>query len=385
MILGEEYAVTRDFPNASQEMEKAIALDPKHVEAYVALAAVYRAADRTSDAEAVYAKAIEANPKSSLARIARAQFYFSRQKMEEAQRELEVAANLDPRGVSPRLMLGTVLIARGCEDQAERLYASLKTLAPEDPQAYRALANYYSSSGQREKAVAELKSLAAAKPKDISVKVALVDTLLDLQRLNEAEAALEEPLKKNSENPRLLLAEGRILLANRNYQKAILTLQKLAKAEPGSAQGFYFLGVAQEGAGLPDSAKISFSRSLELSPQMSQAQAALADLNAKAHQQDEAVRQADLAIGKNPGLASPYVSKARALIDTGDLKQGAALLQEALRRDPGSQAALAVLLKLSVNQGNTQEVLKRISEMRDNTTVRLMMMSLPPNHSVAES
>ena len=60
-----------------------------------------------------------------------------------------------------------------------------------------ALANYYSASGQREKAVAELKSLGEAKPKDVSVKAALVDTLLDLGRFKEAEAAIEQPLKKN--------------------------------------------------------------------------------------------------------------------------------------------------------------------------------------------
>jgi len=365
MILGEKYAVTRDFPNAILEMQKAVDLDPKQVEAYVALGAVYRAAGRISDAEAVYAKAIEANPKSSLARIAMAQFYFSQQKMDQAQVELEVAANLNPRGVSPRLMLGSVLIARGRADQAERLYAGLKTLAPDDPQAYRALANYYSGSGQREKAAAELKSLATAKPKDISVKAALVDTLLDLQRLKEAEATIEEPLKKNLENPELLLEDGRILIANRKYQQAILALQKSVKGEPGSAQGFYLLGVAQNAAGLPDSAKTSFTRAVQLSPQMGQAQAALASLSAAAHQPDETVHLADQAIGENPSLASPYVSKARAAMDKGDLKQGSALLEEALRRDPTSQAALAILLKLSLSQGNTQDVVKRISELRD--------------------
>ena len=365
MILGEIYEVSRDAPNAILEMDKAIRLDPGKVEAYVALGAIYRAADRTTAAETIYGKAIEANPKSSLARIAMAQFYFSQRKTAEAQTQLETVCNLDPKGVSPRLLLAKVLIAAGHADQAEKLYATLKTLVPDDPEAYKALANYYAGSGQTEKAVVELKSLAAAKPKDVSVRAALVNGLLDLQRLKEAEVAIDEPLKKNPEDPGLLLGEGRILIVDRKYQPAIAALQKVVQDEPLSAEGFYFLGAAQNLEGLADAARTSYNRALQLSPQMGQAQAALAGLSAKNHQPDDAVQMADQAIGKNPGLVSPYVAKARALIDKGDLRRASAALQDALKREPASTAALALLLKLSVAQGNSQDVVKRIIELRD--------------------
>ena len=365
MILGEIHAITRDFPNAIAEMQKAVDLDPHQVEAYVALGAVYLASNKVPEAEAIYRKAVDANPKSSAARISMAEFSLSQRKLAEAQTELETACDLDPKGVAPRLRLGSVLIAAGHADQAEKLFANLKTLAPDDPQAYKALANYYSGTGQSDKTIAELKSLAASKPKDVSVVAALVDMLLDLQRLNEAEAAIAEPLKKNPENPQLLLPEGRLLIAGRKFTEAITALQKVTRDEPGSARAFYYLGVAQDASGLPDSARESFTKALKLAPQMGQAQAALAGLSAKTHQPDEAVKMADQAIGRNPRLASPYISKARALIDKGDRKQGATLLEEALKHDPASQSALAVLLKLSILEGNTAEVVKRIVELRD--------------------
>jgi hypothetical protein len=53
------------------------------------------------------------------------------------------------------------------------------------------------------------------------------------------------------------------------------------------------------------------------------------------------------------------------VIAKGDLEQGSALLQEALRRDPGNLAAVGTLLKLSLAQNKTADVVKRISDLQD--------------------
>jgi tetratricopeptide (TPR) repeat protein len=189
--------------------------------------------------------------------------------------------------------------------------------------------------------------------------------LIDLERIKEAEAVIREPLSARPGDPGLIFSNGRILLAEHKYQEAVLALRKAVEADPRSASGYYFLGIAQKSAGLIDSARASFTRASELAPGMGQAEAALANLSLKSSGPDEAARAAESAIEKSPGLDSPYVVKAMAVIAKGDLQQGTKLLEEALRRNPLSLGALATLLKLSAAQGKTQDVLQRISELRD--------------------
>ncbi len=59
--------------------------------------------------------------------------------------------------------------------------------------------------------------------------------------------------------------------------------------------------------------------------------------------------------------ASSYLATAQALLAKGDLKQAEAALQDALRRDPVSLTALAMLLKLYSQEGRAQEGLQRIT------------------------
>src|SRR5262249_41498798 len=148
---------------------KAIALAPNQIEYYEVLGAFQLSAGQIPAAESVYKDAVRANPNSAQAHLALAQFYFAQRKFPESESELTTASNLDPKNVMIRILLGRVLVAKGKLQDAEQLYAQLKLAFPDDPQAYQALGMFYRSTGQKDKAVAEFKSLASEKPKDDSV------------------------------------------------------------------------------------------------------------------------------------------------------------------------------------------------------------------------
>ena len=86
----------------------------------------------------------------------------------------------------PRDMLAQLLLAQNDLAGAEQAYSGLKTVAREDPQAYLALGRFYRATGQLDKAVAEFRSLTTSNPNDSSIKVELIETLVDLDRLDEA-------------------------------------------------------------------------------------------------------------------------------------------------------------------------------------------------------
>jgi tetratricopeptide (TPR) repeat protein len=360
-ILGEKHIFTRDFPKAIQEFQKVVALAPQRVENYAALGGAYSAAGRFSEAEDAYRKATETNPKSAQAHMSLSQFYFSQGGLAKAETEMQIACKLDPHAVPPRFLLARILLAMGKSDEAEKLYADLQTIAPKDPQAYRALGSFYASSGRMEKAIVEFRSQLRAHPKDIPVKEQLVETLLDLNRIGEAEPLNLEIMSANPADPKSLKSQGRILLSEGQFEKAKTALEGAVKADPDSAASYYFLGLAQRGAGLPDLAKVSFSRALELQPKLAQASAALASLTLKNGNRDEALRLAEDARRSNPNLPSAYFASAQALMAKGDARQAEAALQDTLRRDPVSLPALATLLNLYSQQGRMQEGLQRIA------------------------
>src|SRR5580658_1405694 len=264
-ILGHQYLLMHDLPNALTELTKAVELDPRRVEGYAAVGSVHLAQGKPDDAEAAYQKAITVNPKSVQAQMALGEFFFAQRKMAQAEAAIRTACDLDARAVLPRLFLGRIYALTGQLAEAEDLYSKLKAVAPDDPRAYEALGTFYLSSGQQEKAVSEFKSLADKKPKDNSVKAYLIETLLDLNRAQEAAPLVQKALSTNGENPRMVLASGRVLVSEGKYQEAIERLEKAIKLTPGSANAYYFLGMAQKGAGLLDSAKASFAQALKIS------------------------------------------------------------------------------------------------------------------------
>src|ERR1035438_9162150 len=130
----------------------------------------------------------EANPKSVDAHVSLGQFYFSQDRLSEAEAEMRQASELDPGAILPRVFWARILVRAGKPSDAERLYQGIKTIAPDDPEAYQALGQFYVSTGQKEKAAAEFRILMTSKPRDASVKMSLVEVLIDLNRIQEAAA-----------------------------------------------------------------------------------------------------------------------------------------------------------------------------------------------------
>jgi tetratricopeptide (TPR) repeat protein len=362
-ILGQKYILTHDRQNAIQELQKAVTADPQQVEGYAALGATYMAAGQTAEGEAAYKKAVEVNPRSAQAHLSLGQFWFSQHKMADAEAEMRTAAALDPHAVLPRLFLARILVATDRIIDAEKVYTELKTLVPDDPKAYQALGLFYSSRGEKVKAVAEFQSLLASKPKDAVVKANLIEVLLDLKRMDEARALNQEVLSRNPSDPQALLSNGRMLMANGKYQEAATALQAAIKSDPNCARCYYLLGSAQMALGSTDIAKASLAQARALAPRVSDATAALAHLDANGGNYDEALQLAGSALKANPDLVSAYVTEARALISKGDLPQAEAKLEEALKRDGANLPAVATLLGLYLRQGKVQAAVPRISKL----------------------
>src|SRR5215472_6017393 len=112
----------------------------------------------------------EVQPKSLDAFVNLGRFYFTQHRLGEAEATMRAASEVAPQALLPRIMLAKIYLAAGKLAEAERLCIDLKSRAPDDPDANGALASFYEATGQKEKAVAELEALIAARSKDAAIK-----------------------------------------------------------------------------------------------------------------------------------------------------------------------------------------------------------------------
>jgi tetratricopeptide (TPR) repeat protein len=362
-ILGQKHAALQAWPQAMREFQTAIALDPAAIESYSGLALVYASTSRIPQAEAILRKVTEAQPRSVDALLNLGRFYLVQHRDAEAEATLLKASETDPRATLPRVLLAKMYLESGKLVEAERVCRELKSLATDDPEGYGALASFYEAAGKKEKAAEELQVLLAARPRDVSLKMRLTDVLIDLNRIDDAARLNQELLKASSSNPNALSSKGRILIARGNYEEAKSVLVQAIQSDPQSAAAHYLLGVAESSLSQFDLARNSFGRALELSPGMTDAAVALADLEARNGDYDDALRRAEQVLQKNPNSALAYVVAAKVLIARGNPSQAEVQLRSALDLDPVFQPALATMLDLRVSQGRTLEMLQRLSAL----------------------
>ena len=348
------------------ELQKAIDLDPTLVANYAKLASTYLKTNDVAAAEAILKKAIEKNPQSAEAHVTLGEFYLSQGKSPEAEAEIQLAIGLDPHAAAPRLALAGVYLYSKRMSDAEKVYQDLKVLAPDDRQAYQALGRFYLITGQRDKAVAELQSMVKAKPSDTKAKQLLIETLLDLNRVPEAEALNQEILMTDPAEPHSLLFAGRILINRGQYPEATTALEKAIKADPnspGTASAYYFLGLAQSVSGSPDLARSSWDHALQVNPNMTEAQLAMARLDLSSGHYDEALSLASEALKRNPNRLLAYLITANASLAKGDTKEGETALQFVLSHDPANVPALTMLTELELKQGKAKEAVASLTPL----------------------
>ncbi|MBZ5623342.1 MAG: tetratricopeptide repeat protein [Acidobacteriia bacterium] len=363
MVLGEKHAAVQAWPLAIREFRTAIELDPTQVENYAGLALAYVSTSRAPEAEATLKRAIEVQPKSIDARLNLGRFYFLQHRLAQAEAAMRAASEVDPRATLPPLLLVKIFLDSGKLAEAERICVELKSRAADDPAVYGALASFYESTGQKEKAAAELRALMAARPKDASIKAHLTDVLIDLGHMVEAARLNRELLAESPRDPRALSSKGRILMVEQKYAEAKTALDQAVQSDPQSSTGHYLLGVAESSLGLSDQARASFARTLELSPGMADAAAALADLSARNGDSDEALRLSNQALQNNPDSTLAYVAAAKAWMAKGNASQAEGQLRSALDRDPVFLPALEAMLDVQASQGKAQETIRRISAL----------------------
>jgi tetratricopeptide (TPR) repeat protein len=319
-LLGLAYSEAGQSKPAIAANQMAIKKMPHSLAAYHNLAQLYLQDSRTNDALQVLDEAARQPATNPGFLIELAELYLRYGRAQSSQQEslktrvldlLDRAAALKPTAAVHLLRLADTFHAFGELEKAEPLYLELLEVHSDLPSIRGKLAEFYLRSGQKEKAIEQLETIARDDPANPQTHIVLGAIALELKNHSEAVARFERvlrlapdmeqiyyelvglklTLKKPEEALQLLeQARGRFKLsfplefytgivqsALKNYQEAfkhLISAEVIARAsEPARLNHFFYfqLGAVAERNEDYEEAERQFRKCLELAPDYAEA------------------------------------------------------------------------------------------------------------------
>jgi Flp pilus assembly protein TadD len=228
--LGYAYTALERWPEARAEYEKAVALDPKMVEAQLNLGLVLLPRDPAA-AVAPLQKAVALAPDKARPHFLLGKALEGSGKLAQAGEQYQAAAKLDAGDPEIHEALARSLLALHRPAQAEAEFRRALARAPNSLPAHLGLVDSLVAQNKNGEAVQALQSYLQLEPQDRQARLRLASLLLAGERYEEAERALA-PLGPGHEADRL---RGEIDIAKKQYAAAAEVLEKAVALAPQDA------------------------------------------------------------------------------------------------------------------------------------------------------
>ncbi|MBB1074809.1 PEP-CTERM system TPR-repeat protein PrsT [Rhodoferax sp. 4810] len=233
-LLGLLYLNNTKMPEAERAFNQALTIEPGAIAATSGLATLALYAKNPQLAQAQYEKSLALHPGHAALLSGLASVALAQNDKVSAKQYLETAVERNPQQLEPALQLAAFHL------QQNEPQAALSVLLPRsDMQANNRiflglLAQAHAVARDFTAAYNTLEQLAKLMPNDAKVWLAQADTLLNLNRIDQAESALQQAIKLNADAAPALLMRARIALARRDVKglkTSLAELKRLPAAE----------------------------------------------------------------------------------------------------------------------------------------------------------
>lgn len=273
LILGKFYASQHSMVRASEELSRAIALDPKLGEAWSLLAVAQSELNRIPQAEAAAERAVALRPRSAADRLGLALLQARQGQRETARASFEQAIALDPAAAAAHqsYALHLLMTASGPEDDRKAEAEARRALAPDpaNPEATLTLGQALAAQGRAAEGLPLLLQAARRSPYAAPPALALSQVYYRLgqagsqrvwqaeyqarQRRASAESDLVTAILKAPDDARpqrtlarMLAEEGDVAGCLRHQSKALHCAPDAGPAQAAAAEDLAATGHAAE-------------------------------------------------------------------------------------------------------------------------------------------
>jgi tetratricopeptide (TPR) repeat protein len=210
---------------------------------------------------------------------------------------------------------------------------------PDNPSAYKGLADQYLESGMPDKAIGILSEGIARFPDLAELRFDRGQAMDRLGRYGEAETDYAWVLEKMPGHTGACHNLARILLDENNVGRAVFLLKRGVEAGIGHPAVFFLLGRALSAAGCWEEALYNFDRVLEVRPGYRNAHLGRAFVFLNAKRYDDAMRAIEGEIEVGGDRASAYNMLGEMCLTFGDTQSAGQFFRSALAIEPGHSAA----------------------------------------------
>ncbi len=234
---------------ATDDLRKLVAADPKNAEAHAGLAIALLAQNQTTEALTEAQAAFDIDRHCELARIARGMVYGKQGKVEDALSEFHQAIKIDPKDVGAMVALSRYYISIDSLKPAEITLYQAQQLNDKDVRSYIGLAELYERQHIRDLAIGQYEQAIKIDPNDERVHVALAGLYLRTQKYDESAKEWLQVIRIDSNYADAYYQIASLYFLGKLYPNAAQFADRYVKLRPNDIYGQWLLAQALTEAG----------------------------------------------------------------------------------------------------------------------------------------
>ncbi|MFC1747497.1 XrtA/PEP-CTERM system TPR-repeat protein PrsT [Pseudomonadota bacterium] len=295
--------------------------------------------------------------------IARA--YLGLVKFEEAEQAFNEAYKIQPS--NPEALIGLARLASTKKniEEAEKRVAEVIQLAPEDAGIWLAKGDIeselrnHADAEQSYQKVIDLEGGKVLTYASSRAQMGIIRTKLALKKTSEAKEHLDVLAKVSPKHLFVIYFRGVIAHNEGDFAAALIDFQDIEKRYPDFRQNILMLGATHLALNSYQQAEIYLQRFLKLQPEFVPARIALASLQLKVHHPEQALELLGetSALEDNTDILSLM---ADASVQMGELGQGSAFINKAVKQAPDEQRLKIKLASSELLLGNPEKAISVI-------------------------
>jgi tetratricopeptide (TPR) repeat protein len=198
--LSEVYANAGRLDDALSAAQKALSINPNHIEGRNNLGTLYERKGMYDEAIAEFKKALALRPRYAKAHLNLGLSYFRTGEKDKAVSHYKQALSIKPYYADAYNYLGVVYSSEGKLDEAIKHYKWAQAINPSYAEAYYNLGLAYAKQKEWDKAIDQYKQVLSIKPQNTSARNNLAIAYMNKGATDETIAELQKILAANPEN-----------------------------------------------------------------------------------------------------------------------------------------------------------------------------------------
>ncbi len=354
-VLGLIYFNADDPRTALGWFERAVSLDPSHVDALAARAIVQQRLGQLNESLASYEAILALRPNDVDTMFDFGVTLQNLGHMSQALTTYETILLADPDHVEALANRGILLERYQRFEDALACFTAIEGLRPDNARNLVNMASVLHSLGRHEEALATYEAAARRSPQDADTEVCRGNVLVSLGRLDEAIECYDRALLYGQAQPQMLFAKGTALQGLGRAEAAVEAYDAALELQPGFCEAWCNRGNALHELGRLAEAITSYGNALKVRPSFVPALVNRATIFLRCGRYQDAVSSCDDALRQVPDHARAEGIRGAALHMLGRLDDALAALERAAARDP-------TLAETWLNRGNVLQELDRLED-----------------------